>query len=249
MDATLQINNLSKSYKEKNKAVKNVSLRVERGEAVGLVGESGCGKSTLARIICGLLKQDEGEIIFQDKPINLKADRHKEYYRKVQMVFQNPLAVFSPHMRIGKFLMEPFLNFRLMNKKEAWEHCSSLLKWVSLPEEMMHRYANELSGGQLQRVVLARAIGIKPALLVCDEATSSLDVTAQHDIVKILMNLKAQQSMSIVFITHDLALAQQVCQKIYVMKDGEIVETIQSHRLQEAKNDYTKSLIKAVFTL
>lgn len=253
-DATLQIENLSKSYPGKQqkslKAVNSVSLRIAKGEAIGLVGESGCGKSTLARIICGLTEEDEGDVLFQGKFRSFKNHKdRKAYYRKVQMVFQDPMSIFSPRMRIGEYLAEPFINFGLMKQKEAQRFSKNLLKQVYLPEEMILRYASELSGGQLQRVVIARAIGLKPVLLVCDEATSSLDVTVQQEIVRLLMKLKNQQSMSMLFITHDLALAQQVCGRLYVMKSGAIVENIESCRLNEAQHPYTKSLMKAVFTL
>lgn len=251
----LELKDIHKNFSDNNgktfKAVDNVSLTLRKGDCVGIVGESGCGKSTLARIISHLIEASEGKVIFKGDDItSLKNKSLKEYYRRVQMIFQDPLSTFSPRMKIGSYLIEPFINFNRMSKKRAWEHTKELLEIVGLNKDYINKYPSELSGGQLQRVVIARAIGIKPDIIVCDEATSALDVSIQRQIINLLLELKKKTQFSSIFITHDLALAESICDRIYVMYLGKIVEVIESDNIvKAAKHPYTKMLLDSVFSV
>ena len=251
----LELKGISKSFKDAKgttfKAVHNINLTIKKGEWIGIVGESGSGKSTLARIICHLEAMDEGCMVFKGQDITtLHKKSLKDYYRNLQMIFQDPLSTFSPRMRIGDYLSEPFCNFKILKKKEAAQHAKVLLENVGLPADFTEKYPHELSGGQLQRVVIARAVGLKPDLIICDECTSALDVTIQQQILQLLLDLKKKNQFSNVVITHDLALAESVCDRIYVMFAGEIVEVLKSpYIVRDAGHPYTKKLIGAGFPL
>lgn len=251
----LELKNIHKHFRNNDgkilRAVDNVSFTLGKGECIGIVGESGCGKSTLARIVSHLIEASEGRLIFEDNDITyLKGKSLKEYYKKVQMIFQDPLATFSPRMKIGAYLMEPFINFKIMHKNKARKYAEELLEMVGLNKEYMVKYSNELSGGQLQRVVIARAIGIKPDIIICDECTSALDVSIQKQIIKLLLDIRKKTDFSCIFITHDLALAESICDRIYVMYLGKIVEVMEAKDIvRQAKHPYTKTLLNSVFSI
>lgn len=251
----LELKNIHKYFKDNNgkifNAVNDISIALKKGECIGIVGESGCGKSTIARIISHLTKVSKGKMIFKDEDITtLNKESLKNYYKNVQMIFQDPLGTFSSRMKIGEYLVEPFINFKLMKKKNAYEYAEELLKMVGLNKDYIKKYPNELSGGQLQRVVIARAIGINPDIIICDECTSALDVSIQKQIINLLLELRKKTNFSSIFITHDLALAENICDKIYVMYQGEIVEVIESKNIvKEAKHSYTKMLLNSVFSV
>jgi oligopeptide/dipeptide ABC transporter ATP-binding protein len=241
------INNEGKPFK----VVNNVDIQLAKGECIGIVGESGCGKSTLARIVAHLTRLNEGRILFKGKDVTrLQGEMLKTYYKSVQMIFQDPLGTFSPRMKIGTYLMEPFINFKIMDKKPARNYAEELLAMVGLNSDYMNRYPNELSGGQLQRVVIARAMGLKPDIIICDECTSALDVSIQQQILNLLLELKEKTNFSSLFITHDLAVAESICDKIYVMYLGEIVEIIESQNIiRDGKHPYTRMLLDSVFSI
>lgn len=251
----LELKDVSKNFKDNQgkpfKAVNNVNIQLAKGECIGIVGESGCGKSTLARIVSHLTSLNEGSITFKGKDVTrLQGELLKIYYKSVQMIFQDPLGTFSPRMKIGTYLMEPFLNFKILDKSQARNYAEELLEMVGLNRDYMNRYPNELSGGQLQRVVIARAIGLKPDIIICDECTSALDVSIQQQIINLLVGLKEKTNFSSIFITHDLALAENICDRIYVMYLGEIVEVIESQNIiRDAKHPYTKLLLNSVFSV
>ncbi|MBS4536523.1 ABC transporter ATP-binding protein [Clostridium sp. D2Q-14] len=251
----LQLENIQKIFKDnrgKNfKAINNVNINLAKGECIGIVGESGCGKSTLARIIAHLTSSSEGRIIYKGEDItDISKQSVKKYYRNVQMILQDPLATFSPRMKIGRYLIEPFINFKIMNKKKAYGYAELLLNKVGLSEDYIEKYPNELSGGELQRVVIARAIGLEPNIIISDECTSALDVSIQKQIINLFLDLKKKINFSYIFITHDLALAESVCDKIYVMYLGEIVEVLEGWNLvREAKHPYTQMLLDSVFSI
>lgn len=251
----LELKDVHKKFRDNDgkvfKAVNNVSITLGKGECIGIVGESGCGKSTLARIISHLTEATGGRMIFQGKDVTaLHGKSLKDYYKNVQMIFQDPLATFSPRMKIGAYLIEPFINFKLMNKTKAYEYAGELLEMVGLNRDYIQRYPSELSGGQLQRVVIARVIGIKSDIIICDECTSALDVSIQKQIINLLLELRNKTSFSNIFITHDLALAESLCDRIYVMYLGEIVEVIEGQDIiKEAKHPYTKMLLNSVFSI
>ena len=243
----LIIENISKTFKvDKNKelqALKNINIRLKKGECIGIVGESGCGKSTLARIIVGIEKKTSGEIIFDNKEIE-GISKTKD----IQMIFQNPLSSFNPRMKIVDYMWEPLRNYFKLSKKDSIPFIKKSLIDVGLDENALEKYPHEFSGGQLQRITIARAIIIKPKLIVCDEITSALDVSVQKQILELLKKLQKDLDLSYLFIGHDLAVVQDISQKIVVMYMGEIVEELDSVDLKsKAKHPYTKLLLNSVF--
>ncbi len=243
----LIIENISKSFTvDKNKelkALKNINIRLKKGECIGIVGESGCGKSTLARIIVGIEKKTSGKIIFDDKEID-GISKTKD----IQMIFQSPLSSFNPRMKIIDYMWEPLRNYFKLSKKESIPLITKSLIDVGLDETALEKYPHEFSGGQLQRITIARAIIIKPKLIVCDEITSALDVSVQKQILELLKKLQNDLGLSYLFIGHDLAVVQDISQKIVVMYMGEIVEELDSTDLKiKSKHPYTKLLLNSVF--
>lgn len=243
----LIIENISKTFTvDKNKelkALKNINIRLKKGECIGIVGESGCGKSTLARIIVGIEKKTSGKIIFDNKEID-GISKTKD----IQMIFQSPLSSFNPRMKIMDYMWEPLRNYFKLSKKESIPLITKSLIDVGLDETALKKYPHEFSGGQLQRITIARAIIIKPKLIVCDEITSALDVSVQKQILELLKKLQNDLGLSYLFIGHDLAVVQDISQKIVVMYMGEIVEELDSTDLKiKSKHPYTKLLLNSVF--
>ncbi len=189
----------------------DVSFEIKRGEILGLVGESGCGKSTLARAILGIETGKTGTII------------HNTF--RPQMVFQNPYGSLNPYKKIGWIIEEPLRVQRKYDSKERKRRVLELLGQVGLPESYMNRYPDELSGGQRQRVAIAAALIQQPELIILDEPVSALDVTVQAQILRLLIDIKKQYNLSYLFISHDLNVVYQICDRIMVMKKGEIVES------------------------
>ena len=248
-DDLLIIENISKTFKvDKNKelqALKNINIRLKKGECIGIVGESGCGKSTLARIIVGIEKKTSGKIIFDNKEIE-GISKTKD----IQMIFQNPLSSFNPRMKIVDYMWEPLRNYFKLSKKDSIPLIKKSLIDVGLDENALEKYPHEFSGGQLQRITIARAVVIKPKLIVCDEITSALDVSVQKQILELLKKLQKDLGLSYLFIGHDLAVVQDISQKIVVMYMGEIVEELNSIDLKsKAKHPYTKLLLNSVFAI
>ena len=243
----LIIENISKTFKvDKNKelqALKNINIKLKKGECIGIVGESGCGKSTLARIIVGIERKTSGKIIFDNKEIE-GISKTKD----IQMIFQNPLSSFNPRMKIVDYMWEPLRNYFNLSKKDSIPLIKKSLIDVGLDENALEKYPHEFSGGQLQRITIARAIIIKPKLIVCDEITSALDVSVQKQILELLKKLQKDLGLSYLFIGHDLAVVQDISQKIVVIYMGEIVEELNSIDLKtKAKHPYTKLLLNSVF--
>ena len=248
MENVLTIKNLSKNF-NKFKALDNVSFELKKGEILGIVGESGSGKSTLAKVITRIVKPDGGSILFKGEDFTkLNSAKLREYRKNVQMVFQNPNSTFSPRMNIGDFLCEGMLNFKLASKKEALKKAKEYLELVKLPTDIMERLPHQLSGGQLQRVVIARALTLSPEVLIYDEATAALDVSVQQDVLKLMYDLRKSCDNSVIFICHDLAAVRLVADRIIVMYNGKIVEIVDSKNLlSESKEEYTKKLLGSVF--
>lgn len=248
MENVLTIKNLSKNF-NKVKALDNVSFELKKGEILGIVGESGSGKSTLAKVITRIVKPDGGSILFKGEDFTkLNSAKLREYRKNVQMVFQNPNSTFSPRMNIGDFLCEGMLNFKLANKKEALKKAKEYLELVKLPTDIMERLPHQLSGGQLQRVVIARALTLSPEVLIYDESTAALDVSVQQDVLKLMYDLRKSCDNSVIFICHDLAAVRLVADRIIVMYNGKIVEIVDSKNLlSESKEEYTKKLLGSVF--
>ncbi len=211
---------------------------------MGLVGTSGSGKSTLARLLCLIHKQESGQILFRGQDIWLM--NRKQYYQQMHMVFQDPLASFPARMKVERYVLEPFRYFNLLKGKNPKQLAAELVERVCLPAEILSRYPNQLSGGQLQRIVFARAIGIDPSFVICDEATSALDATIQQQIIQLFQELQHTIGFAALFITHDLALAESICDTIYVMHNGAIVETLISDNIgEEAQHEVTLTMVRA----
>ncbi|WED23449.1 dipeptide/oligopeptide/nickel ABC transporter ATP-binding protein [Vibrio sp. JC009] len=247
----LEIRQLDKFFEQKGEVthvLKDINLKIRAGECVGIVGESGSGKSTLARLLCRIHSQDSGQVLLRGEEIG--SINLMDYYQQVQMVFQDPLSSFPPRMKVKQYLLEPFKNFKRLKDINPDTHAKALLAKVGLAEDILTRYPNQLSGGQLQRIVFARATGINPSLLICDEATSALDATIQKQVLAVFEELREELGFACIFITHDLALAETLCDTIHVMDNGCIVETLVSGNLaQEAIHPSTRRLIDSSFAM
>lgn len=249
MHTILDVKDLTKNF-YKNKqlftAVNHISFQLRQGECLGLVGESGCGKSTTVKMLTHLLKPDSGEILLEGTEIqHLKGKALKKLYTEIQMVFQIPQDSFDPRRTLGDSIMESMRNHNV-SRKEAQNRLWQLLQQVELPSELADRYPNQVSGGQCQRAAMARALAVNPKILICDEATSALDVTVQAQIIELLKRLQQEMDLSILLISHDLALVQHLCDRVLVMYQGNIVEQGTPDRVINApENDYTKMLIEA----
>ncbi|MBF0875336.1 ABC transporter ATP-binding protein [Gluconobacter cerevisiae] len=249
MTILLEAKNLSKHYRlargETLRAVSDVSLAVHRGEALALVGESGCGKSTLGRTLIGLGAPSSGEVFFEGERISGLSDRALRRWRpRMQMVFQDSSSTFNPRRTIGDTLAEPM---RIHGRTGIAERIGTLLEQVGLSSSVLSRYPHEFSGGQRQRLNIARALMLGPELLVADEPTSALDVSVQAQIVNLLRELRNSLGVACVFISHDLAVVRQMADRIAVMYLGRIVEEGDVLAVLEAPaHPYTRALLNAV---
>ncbi len=229
------------------KAVQNVQIELRRGETLGVVGESGSGKSTLARCVIRLIDSDEGQIKLGDVDITkLSRSELRPYRKRIQMVFQDPFASLNPRIRVGDIISQgPILQGE--DKDDACKRAYELLDIVGLDRRSFNRFPHEFSGGQRQRIGIARALSLRPDILVADEPVSALDVSIQAQILELLDEIRDQMDLSMLFITHDLRVAAQVCDYVAVMQYGKIVETGPTAELFEnPTNAYTKSLLAAV---
>ncbi|MGV6874562.1 ABC transporter ATP-binding protein [Pseudochelatococcus sp. B33] len=252
---TLSVSNLSKTYvsssffrkKEPLHAVDNVSIDIHRGETLGIVGESGSGKSTLARCITRLIDPSAGTIRLDGFEFSaaqgetLRRERHR-----VQIVFQDPYRSLNPRRTVGQSIVECPINYG-MPKEEAWSRAARLMELVGLDPVAVGRFPHEFSGGQRQRVCIARALAVDPQILVADEAVSALDVSVQAQVLRLLDEIKARLHLSMLFITHDLRVAAQICDNIAVMHQGKVVEAGPTHEIfARPKHAYTARLLDAV---
>lgn len=250
----LQIKNLTKKFAAEGgkmlTACDNVTLNAYAGQTLGIIGESGCGKSTLVRTILQIHPASGGEVIFDGQDIlKLRGEAARQNRRKIQMVFQDPAAAFNPKMKVKEIVCEPLLNFGLIKKSEVDAKAAELLRLVELPEDFKDRYPHNMSGGQRQRLGIARALSLEPKIVVCDEATSALDVSVQEKICELLVRLQKEKGITYLFICHDLGLVDLMCHQIAVMYLGNIVEYIGYGRRisTEGMHPYTKALMKSVF--
>lgn len=241
MDKVLEVKNLHISFREEKSGIfektkrieilKGIDMHIASGEIVGLVGESGCGKSTLAKCILGLNKPDCGEIIhYSDNP---------------QMVFQDPYSSLNPSKTIRFILEEPLKNMTDLSPKERLDRATERLEQVGLDAKYLEHKPGELSGGQRQRVCIAASLMMNPRLLIADEPVSALDVTVQAQILELLDGLQERLGLSILFISHDLRVVYQLCDRVLVMKNGMIVEQGETEELyRHPKHEYTKQLLE-----
>lgn len=229
------------------RAVDGVSLFLREGETLGLVGESGCGKSTLARLIARLEEPDRGKIFFGGEEITaLKGESLRKARRNIQLVFQNPFASLNPRLTVFSIVREPLLNYEAERKEKHREWIAEMLQMVGISPSRMDLYPHEFSGGERQRISIARALILRPKLLLLDEPVSSLDVSIQAQILNLLKRLKKELGLSYLFISHDLSVVRYISDRIAVMYFGKIVEILESSRLFSAKHPYTQALISAV---
>ena len=205
------------------RAVDDVSVKVERGRTLGVVGESGCGKSTLARMLTGLLAPDTGEIALEGRPVHgLKGRERRAFHRTVQLVFQDPLSSLNPRKTVRQILAGPLQALLDLGRSERAARVEELMRLVSLRPEFIDRYPHEFSGGQCQRIGIARALAVEPRLLVLDEPVSALDVSVQAQVLRLLKDLQQRLGLTYVFISHDLAVVEALCDRVMVMYRGRV---------------------------
>lgn len=229
-------------------AVDNISLSIKQGEIFGVVGESGSGKSTMGRCLINLLNIDDGIVTFKGQRIDdLKGKKLEECRRNMQMVFQNPFSSFNPRKRLGQAVMEiAKVHVKDKTKKEKEDFLKELMAMVNLPLDILERYPSELSGGQLQRFAILRALYLEPEFLVADEAVSALDVSVQAQILNLFMELREKLDLTILFISHELTVVEHICDKVAVLYLGALMEMADTEELMEnILHPYTLALLSA----
>lgn len=230
------------------KAVDDISFDLEVGKTLGIVGESGCGKTTLARVVLGLLKPTSGKIIFENEEISdLPQNKIRPLRKKMQVVFQDPYNSLNPRMKIGEILTEPLLVHKIGNRAQRFDRAGELLIQVGLKPEHMNRYPHQFSGGERQRIGIARALATDPKLIVCDEPVSSLDLSIQAQILKLLVDIQQKFRLSYLFISHDLRVIESICDDVMVMYLGKVVEFASTEELYSFSiHPYTEALFSAI---
>jgi oligopeptide transport system ATP-binding protein len=234
------------------KAVTNVSFNVPSGKTVGLVGESGSGKTTIGMAILRLVPITSGNILFRGTDITtLSQKAFRPLRRQIQMIFQDPFGSLNPRWNILKTVTEPLrVHFPSLNLSQREDRAAELLRKVGLKPELLRRYPHEFSGGQRQRIGIARALAVEPALIVCDEPVSALDVSVQAQIVNLLADLQSELGITYLFIAHDLAVVEHISNEVVVLCRGEVVEAASAEMLyREPKHEYTRNLLASVPTL
>jgi ABC-type oligopeptide transport system ATPase subunit len=234
------------------KAVTNVSFVIPAGKTVGLVGESGSGKTTVGMAILNLVRVTSGNILFRGRDItNLPEREFRPLRRQIQIVFQDPFGSLNPRWDILRIISEPFrVHFPSLTASQRKERAAELLRRVGLKPDLLRRFPHEFSGGQRQRIGIARALAVEPALIVCDEPVSALDVSVQAQIVNLLEDLQQESGISYLFIAHDLAVVEHISDQVAVMHRGEVVEAAAAERIyREPQHEYTRKLLASVPTL
>ena len=235
--------------RKKLKAVDDVSFSLQSGETLGIVGESGCGKSTLARAIIRMVPTESGNALwFGDDLLKLDKISMRKHRKEIQMIFQDPLASLNPRMNIGQIIAEPLkTHYPKTSKEDIKSRVQDVMDKVGLLHNLINRYPHEFSGGQCQRIGIARALILKPKLIICDEPVSALDVSIQAQVINLLMELQSEMDLTLIFIAHDLSIVKHISNKIMVLYLGNMVEMANSVDIYaHPRHPYTQALISAV---
>ncbi|MEY8242439.1 MAG: ATP-binding cassette domain-containing protein, partial [Gammaproteobacteria bacterium] len=235
--------------RKKLQAVNGVSFELKSGETLGIVGESGCGKSTLARAIISMVPAETGRVLWFGKDLlALQKTEMRKHRKEIQMIFQDPLASLNPRMTIGEIIAEPLkTHYPKTSKADIKARVGDVMNKVGLLENLINRYPHEFSGGQCQRIGIARALILKPKLIICDEPVSALDVSIQAQVINLLMDLQKEMGLTLIFIAHDLSIVKHISTKIMVLYMGNIVELAKSEDIyNHPRHPYTQALISAV---
>jgi peptide/nickel transport system ATP-binding protein/oligopeptide transport system ATP-binding protein len=258
MTPALEVRDLAKHFVAKRsllgrplasvRAVDGVSLAVQPGETLALVGESGCGKSTLGRLVMRLVEPTAGRVLLGGTDVtDLPEGGMRPHRRQVQLIFQDPFASLNPRMNVGQILAEPLMLHRIGTAAERPARVAALLERVGLRPEQAARYPHEFSGGQRQRIVIARALAVEPKVIVCDEPVSALDVSIRAQILNLLKELQARLGLAYVFISHDLSVVRHIADRVAVMYLGRIVETGTTDQVfDDPRHPYTRALLSAI---
>lgn len=244
----LQVKNLTKSYrigsffsKEKKEILKNISFDVKEGEIFSIVGQSGAGKSTIGKILLGIEKEDSGEIVFLDRPLE------KRKVQEIQMVFQDPYSSLNPAMKIGSILEEPLKVNGIKDKDERRRRVKAMLKEIGLDENSEDKYPSELSGGQRQRVVIGAAMILNPKLVVCDEPVASLDLSIQNQILNLIRKFNREYRTTFIFISHDLGVVYNISDRVLLLYKGEIQELRETVEFfKNPQSEYGKYFLEGI---
>ncbi|WP_226526857.1 ABC transporter ATP-binding protein [Metabacillus niabensis] len=247
----LRVDSVEKSYKKgglfsvkRQNVLKNVSFECESGECLGIIGESGSGKSTLGRLIIGIEKPDRGHVLLNERNVVERRVRSGH----ISAVFQDYKSSINPFFTVEEAIMEP-MKIQSKNRQEMKDKILILLNQVGLPSSYRNKYPHELSGGEVQRVCIARAISTEPTCILLDEAISSLDVSVQTQVLDLLKDLKRMYNMSYIFITHDIQAAAYICDRVIIFKDGQIEEITEIEHLKDVRSAYARRLVRSIITI
>ncbi|QFT87251.1 Oligopeptide transport ATP-binding protein OppF [Bacillus sp. THAF10] len=246
----LKVDSVGKAYKkgglfssERQNVLKNVSFECKNGECLGIIGESGSGKSTLGRLLLGIEKPDSGMVLFEGKNV----DDRKIRLGSISAVFQDYKSSINPFYTVEDAILEP-MKIQKKSRKENKDKVLKLLTQVGLPASYRKKYPHELSGGEVQRVCIARAISTEPKCIILDEAISSLDVSVQTQVLDLLKELKRIYNMSYIFITHDIQAAAYICDRIIIFRDGQMEEMVELEQLKDVQSAYARKLLQSLIT-
>ena len=251
MPAQVEMSKVRKEFvvgRQKLQAVQEINLQINRGETLGLVGESGCGKSTLGRLLIGLHKATSGLLCFEGRDIAaFDRTQLKQFRREMQMVFQDPYASLNPRMTAAEIIEEPLIIHRIGSSAQRREQVEQLLQLVGMTVDYLQRYPHEMSGGQRQRLGIARAIALEPKCIICDEPVSALDASTQKQVLNLLKELKSRLGMTYLFISHDLDVIRQIADQVAVMYLGRLLEKAATRQIFSfPKHPYTQALLSAI---
>ncbi len=233
-------------------ACNDVSLALRKGETLGVAGESGCGKSTLAKMLLSMEAPSEGRILYRGMDlVGMSRGERRRNCKNIQMVFQDSLLSFHPRKRVVDIVTEPLMNLGLIGKRDKDLRALELLDMVELPADVLYRYPHSMSGGQIQRVGIARALSVEPEVLVCDESTSALDVSVQRNVAELLVRLQRERGTTMMFICHDVALINAIAHRLAIMYLGHIVEVTPTSMDidKKVRHPYTKALLGSIFSV